>query len=109
MDKKLGLRPTWIRKVLQRIAGEVAIQKDKKDIIEAAGCLQLCTGQEAGSETVIHAIHEIFDDNKTEAILLVDTENAFNTINKKVLLPNIENVCLELATFIQNCYIIPAR
>ena len=45
-------------------------------------------------------MHEIFDDNKTEAILLVDA---------KVLLYNTEYLCPELATFIINCYVIPTR
>lgn len=35
----------------------------KKDVIKEAGCLQLCTGQEAGSEAAIHAMQEIFNDN----------------------------------------------
>ena len=47
------------------------VQIVKKDVIKAAGRLQLFTKQEAGSEAAIHAIHEIFD----------YTENAFNTIN----------------------------
>ena len=44
--------------------------------------------------------------NKTEVILLVDAENAFN---RKVLLHNIECLCPELATFLSNCHVIPVR
>ena len=50
----------------------------KKDVIKEAGCLQLCTGQEAGSEAAIHAMQEIFNDNQNEVTLLVDAKNAFN-------------------------------
>ena len=32
-------------------------------------------GQEVRSEAFAHTIHEIRDDNKTQAILLVDAEN----------------------------------
>ena len=74
----------------------------KKYIIKAAGRLQLCTGQAAGCKAAIHAMHEIFDVNKAEAILLVDAENAFSTINRKVLLHNTGYLCVELATFIYN-------
>ena len=38
----------------------------------------------------IHPMHEIFDNSKTEAVLLVDAETAFNTIDRKVLLHNTE-------------------
>ena len=42
--------------------------------------MQLCTGREAGYEV---AKHEIFDNNKTEVIVFVDADNAFNTINHR--------------------------
>ena len=61
----------------------------KENIRKAAGCLQLCAGQEVRSEA---AMHEIFESNETEAILLVDTKNAFNLINRKALL-HILNTC----------------
>ena len=81
----------------------------KKDVTRAAGCLQLFAGQEAGSEAAIHTMSDIYENNDTEAVLLVDAENAFNSINRKVLLHNTEYICPELATLIYNCYIIPAR
>ena len=53
----------------------------KKDITDAAGPLQLSAGQEAGDEASIHAIQDIFANEDTEAVLLIDAENAFNSIN----------------------------
>ena len=81
----------------------------KKDIKKAARCLQLCAGQEAGCEATIHAMQRIFESNETEAILMVDAENAFNSINRKALLHNIEYLCLVIATFLYNCYAISVR
>ena len=103
------MRPIGVGEVLRRIAGKVVMQIVKKDVTRAAGCLQLCAGQEARSEAAIHAMSDIYENNDTEAVLLVDAENAFNSINRKVLLHNTEYICPELATFIYNCYIIPAR
>ena len=37
----------------------------KEDIKKAAGCLQLCAGQEVGCEAAIHAMQKIFESNKT--------------------------------------------
>ena len=40
------------------------------DILEAAGLLQLCAGQDAGCEAEIHGMHSIFTNENTEAVLL---------------------------------------
>ena len=56
----------------------------KEDIAKVVGSLQLCAGQEAGSEAAIHVMHSIFEANETEAILLVDAEIVFNSINRNV-------------------------
>ena len=37
----------------------------KEDIKKAAGCLQLCAGQEAGCEAAIHAMLKTFQSNET--------------------------------------------
>ena len=41
----------------------------KTDVTKAAGALQLCSGQDSGSEAAIHAMHDIFEDNETEAVI----------------------------------------
>ena len=81
----------------------------KDSVSEAAGSLQLCAGQESGAEAAIHAMHDIFADNDTEAVLLIDAENAFNSINRKVMLHNISVLCPIISIYITNCYSSPAR
>ena len=81
----------------------------KKDVLQAAGLLQLCGGQVAGSEAAIHVMHDVFNDDNTEGILLIDAENAFNSINRKVMLHNLKLICPVIATYISNCYMCPAR
>ena len=46
----------------------------------------------------------IFDDDDTQAILLVDVSNAFNNLNRKTALHNIGIVCTSLATVLRNSY-----
>ena len=53
------------------------------DILEAAVPLQLCAGQDAGCEAAIHAMRSLFAEENTEAVLLVDASNAFNSLNVK--------------------------
>ena len=39
----------------------------------------------------------------------VDVENAFNSINRKVMLHNLKFICPIIATYIINCYTTPLR
>ena len=61
-----------------------------KDVQQAAGSLQVHTGQDAGQ-------------GETEAKLLGDAENAFNVINRKAMLHIISITCPLLSTFVSNC------
>ena len=45
----------------------------------------------------------------TDAVLLIDAENAFNSINHKVMLHNLKFICSIIATYIINCYATPSR
>ena len=38
----------------------------------------MCIGNEGGVEICVHGLNEIFDDEKTEGIIQVDADNAFN-------------------------------
>ena len=43
------------------------------------------------------------------AILLIDAENAYNSINRKVMFHNSKFICPIIATYIINCYATPSR
>ena len=81
LDKQPGLRPIGVGEVLRRLAGKAVMILLKNYVLQAAGLLQLCKWQVAGSEAAIRAMYEIFNDDNTEVILLIDAENAFNSIN----------------------------
>ena len=73
-----GVRPIGIGEILRRIVGKVVVENIREDIIEAAGPLQTCAGLKSGIEASVHAMRKIFEKDDTEAVLLVDAENAFN-------------------------------
>ena len=95
--------------VLRRIAEKVILMTFKKDITDAAVRLKLSAGQEPGAEAAIHAMRDIFANEDTEAVLLNDAENAFNSINQNVMLHNLNFICPTITTYITNCYITPTR
>ena len=81
----------------------------KTDIQTAGGCLQTCTGLRSGIEAAIHACAEIWQDQSTECLLQVDTDNAFNRLNHNVALHNIKQICPAIHRFLQNHYQEPAK
>ena len=107
--KKPGVRPIGIGEVMRRILGKAILRLTNQDIKEAAGSLQLCAGQENGIEAAIHAMHDVFQDEETEGILLADASNAFNRLNRAVCLRNVQHLCPSLAPTVINSYRQPAR
>ena len=104
-----GVRPIGIGEILRRLVGKVVMGTIRKDIIKAAGPLQTCAGLKAGIEASIHAMREIYEDNETEAVLLVDAENAFNNLNRIAALHNIKQICPSFHRYLANTYQLPAK
>ena len=104
-----GVRPIGIGEILRRLVGKVIMGSIRKDIIQAAGPLQTCAGSKAGIEASIHAMREIYEENTTEAILLVDAENAFNNLNRQAALHDIREICPSFHQYLANTYQLPAK
>ena len=109
LEKNPGLQPIVVGEELCRIAGKVVMNLVKDDETKAVENLQLCGGKDAGCETAVHSMYDIFGTNETEAVLLVDVESAFNPIIRLVFLVNIKHIGPLIATFERNCYNVPAR
>ena len=93
-----------IGEVVRRILGKAILSTIGSEIEEVAGALQVCGGQQGGCEAAVHAMKTISEDPSTEAILLVDATNAFNKLNRKVALLNIQQMCPPLARVLINTY-----
>ena len=76
----------------------------RRNLLESADDLQHCTGQHAGWEAAVHALGSIFSEYDSDSILLVDADNAFNQINRHVMLHNIQIMCLIIAAYVINSY-----
>ena len=74
------------------------------DVQQVAGTIQLCAGQEAGSEAAIHAIRQVFNQDHAEGVLLIDASNAFNRLDREVALRNVQLLCPSIATVLINTY-----
>ena len=104
LDKNPGVRPIGIGETSRRIISKAILFMVKTDILEAAGNLQLCAGQEAGCEAAVHAMQSLYHSSNTQAVLLADASNAFNSLNRHVSLHNLHFICPPLAVTLTNVY-----
>ena len=104
-----GVRPMRIGDVLRRIIGKVEMSVVKKEVVQALGSLQVCTGQVAGVESAIHSMVALFESDNSAAVLQIDATNAFNSLNYIIFLHSIEVICPEIFNFVINCYSLLSR
>ena len=109
LDKNPGVRPIGVGEVLRRIIGKTISTMFKEEIKEAAGPLQVCGGHSAGAEAAIHAMSQVFEEDGTDGVLLIDATNAFNQMNRAAAMHNIRITCKEVALYIINTYRSPSR
>jgi len=85
LDKKPGVHPIGIGDAPRRILAKAILSIVGNEIQLAAGALQTCAEQDAGSEAAIHAMRNLFEKENTEAIILVDADNALTELVVKLL------------------------
>ena len=103
------MHPIGVGEVIRRIIGKCVSGVGKQDVIDTCGATQVCTGHKSRSEAGIHAMHNIFKLDETDAVLLVDASNAFNSLNKAAALHNVRVLCPIITTYAINTYRAPAR
>ena len=109
LDKRPGVRPIGVCEVARRIVAKAILRVLSDDIEEACGYLQKCSGLPAGLEAAVHAMQQLYEEEATEGILLVDAKNAFNNLNREAALHNVQYLCPALHKILHNCYQAPCR
>ena len=109
LDKSPGVRPIGVGEVLRRLIAKVVLKVAHEDIKKITGSHQLCAGHEAACDSSVHAITKVFELENTEAVLLVDASNAFNSLNRQSALKNTQILCPILAPILINTYRSNAR
>lgn len=89
LDKKPGVRPIGIGDIARRIIAKAVLIVTRPDVQEASDCRQMCGGQISGIEAAVHAVRTAFESDDTEAVLLADASNSFNSLNRQTALQNI--------------------
>ena len=103
LSKDPGVRPIGVCETLRRIIGKTILQVVGNDIQAVCGTSQLCARQRSECETMIAALRQQLDCG-AEGLLLVDARNAFNTLNRRVMLHNVSVLCPSFAPCVVNYY-----
>ena len=109
LDKSPGVRPIGAGEVLRRIIDKAILTVLKSDILNVTGYQQLCAGLEAGCEVAVQAVVDLSEEDTTHGFIQIDASNAFNSINRTLILHNVKILCPEMATYINNCYMKPSK
>lgn len=100
LDKNPG-----VGEIPGRITAKAVLSIIKGEILDAAGSSQLCAGQISGINwSCCSCCEAMFRTRDTEAVLLVDASNAFNSLNRTTALQNIMRLCPSFATILINTY-----
>ena len=87
------MRPIGIGEVIRRIIGRSITECIKTDHKLLGSNYQLCLGQKCRIEYAIHALRDAYQKDENQGILLIDAENAFNSLNRELALKNVANFC----------------
>ena len=105
LSKNPGVRPIGVCEALRRLLGKAILRVVGPYVREVTGLTQLCAGQKSGCEIAVHALRSLFEErDSTEGILLVDASNAFNSLNRNVMLHNVQALCPAISTCVTNFY-----
>ena len=90
LDKSPGVRPIGVGETLRRIARKTVCMLTRCDLEDICGTSQLCGDVRSGIKGNIHTVCDLFDKHQEEEwdVLLIDTSNAFNSINHQAVLWN---------------------
>jgi hypothetical protein len=95
LDKQPGVHPIGIKDVACGLVSKWMVELTKEEAAIVCGFDQLCTGHEAGCETAAHWAALEWD-RLSEMVdfgtLLIDAENAFNEVNRCLMLWNIRHL-----------------
>ena len=102
-------RTIGVGEVLRRIIGKAVVTILRKDIVQAIGTINLCAGQKAGPETIIHLMDDLLQEDDCEGLLLVDGTSAFQLLNRLTTLHNARHLCAPVSIILINFYRGSAR
>lgn len=107
-----GLRPIAVGTIWRRLCSKLAAISVCKDMNSYLGNHQFGVGIPCRGEGILHSANKLLEmkgshDNMT--MMLIDFSNAFNLVNRTVLINEVRSKCPSISRWIEFCYSKPAR
>ena len=107
LDKAPGVRPIGIGQIWRRTIAKCVLRATGDSAATASGADQLCVGLSVGAEAAVHTAQTLWRAHADEAdygFLLIDARNAFNEMDRSMMLWNVRHLWPQGAVFAFNCY-----
>src|SRR3978361_171665 len=102
-----GIRPIAVGNLFRRLVAKLCCFHLKESLGNLFRPLQFGFGTPGGCEAVVHSARQfLFHNNEAanEVFLKLDFRNAFNAVNRKVMLAEVVNISPDIFPLIYQCY-----
>ncbi|GJW41336.1 putative reverse transcriptase domain-containing protein [Tanacetum coccineum] len=107
-----GIRPIAVGTIWRRLVSKVSATLIGHSLDGYLDGLQFGVGVPEGGEAIIHAINCLVEDRGDDvglSMLLVDFQNAFNLVDRTIMLEEVRLRCPAISRWVEFCYSSPAR
>lgn len=104
-----GVRPIAVGSTLRRLTSKLCCQKIQDSLSKKFQPRQLGFGVRAGCEAAVHAARTFLGSTDYEVFIKIDVKNAFNSLDRGVLLSEIQKEIPEIYNYMWQCYGAPSK
>ncbi|GKD40864.1 putative reverse transcriptase domain-containing protein [Tanacetum coccineum] len=107
-----GIRPIAVGTVWRRLVSKVSAIMIGHSLDGYLDGLQFGVGVAGGSEAILHSVNRLIVDCGDDvglSMLLADFKNAFNLVDREVMLRKVRLRCPAISRWVEFCYSNPAR
>ncbi|GJY22392.1 putative reverse transcriptase domain-containing protein [Tanacetum coccineum] len=107
-----GIRPIVVGTIWRRLVSKVSATMIGHSLDGYLDGLQFGVGVPGGGEAILHAVNRLVEDRGDDvglSMLLVDFQNAFNLVDRTVMLEEVRLRCPAISRWVEFCYSSPAR
>ncbi|XP_063366199.1 uncharacterized protein LOC134654659 [Cydia amplana] len=104
-----GVRPIAVGSTFRRLASKIAVRYILAKLQKIFEPVQLGFGVRGGCEAAVHALRSYLEAGQCEVLLKIDVKNAFNSLNRDILLSEVKSHIPEIYNYLLHCYGDPSK